>query len=298
MPLKIVWEFSQGKIGWSETYYAQFTDPGQYITLDASGNLQACPANSFFLLRQALLNTSCTIDRVRASVVNTPRQVLVADLPEATSIGQFGAGTAPGRKLEIAAENYSKLLLRFNSGFSRVRSLWLGGLPDIIIKPPNQYAPNSAWNTALLNLSRILINGSYGVVSRPTPTTNPAAVPITSFTTAPNANGASILPIVQPGAPLPASWYVVIRGVKYPKGWNGVHRATIQGTAPNQQLVIGPTRKPYVTLPAWDAFAQGSVQLMPQTAIFSTWTSYTTDRIEQRKVGRPFGQPAGRARSL
>jgi hypothetical protein len=298
MALKIVWDFQIGDIGWSETYYTNGIDPTTYITLSNNGQLQACPALTFFTLRKELLVTSASILRVRASIPGSPRFCMIAEMPANANQGQWASTYAPLSPIRVADRTYTKLLVRWSSGFTRVRSQWIGGIPSIVVATPNTYNPSALWNTALGNWASALITGGYGLIGRPTPTTNPPAVPITAFTTSPTANAVTMLPIVQPGPPNPPSWYVVIRGVKYPKGWNGVHRAQIQTVGGVPTLILGPTRKAYLSAPPWDPFAQGTVQLVPTTPLFFAFNSFTADRIEQRKVGRPFGQPLGRARSL
>jgi hypothetical protein len=287
MPLKINVTFAEAGPGWSETYYSSLGNPSDYIKYVGSGDLDpTCPAGRFRTIRKGCLTATAAVQHIRASLVGSP-QITLSHYSSAIA----GAGTytpETGRNPH-SAEVFAKLLIRMQCGQTKRRSLWLGGLPEEVVTGPQTYTPNNTWNSALGTFTDHLATTTYGIVGRLPALGPPVAQAISSFVTMPSSLGVTIQP-VPTNAPNGAYGYVVIRGLKYPRGWNGVHRAyfNLLGTS----FQIGPTRETQHTVPVWDIGSGGTVQLL--TYNLTPFTSGFPEYITHRKVGRPFGESRGR----
>lgn len=289
MALKCVFTFVEGRGGWSETYYATGTDPSSYLVINNVGVIDpTCPAFVMMLARTRILNTACYVQHCRVSVVGIPFTTLGAFFDGTIRNGAFpSVGQAANAE---PTEVFSKLLIRLLSGNTRRKSLWLGGIPEEIIAPGTGFNPTGVWNRNFRPYRDLLLSGIYQLVGRQTAATGPVAVPITAWAPTATGQGAVVSPIVAPAGP-PPFWYVIVRSLKYPHGWNGVHRAA-PNPANNTSMIIGPARRPGVTLPAWDVGGGGTVQaLVPPT---NPVTNVIQDYITHRKVGRPFDDSVGR----
>jgi len=289
MPLRVVYDFLEAGEGWSEVYWTNDTAPSDYIAIDTDGTVSSTTkAGIFIAVRTAILNTFTQILRVRVSQVGMPRVVIPAPVQPAQGTGTFiygSSGKPPG-----GAQTYAKLLMFMSSGATRRRSMWLGGIPEIIIEDPQTYKPTSRWNSALLNY-QMELRKNYGIVGRPAPTGGTPAVPILTFVVDPQvAVTATATPSVAAPVGTPTSWLVILRGIKAPRGWNGVHRA--QAGTTSGTIVIGPTRKSQVSEPAYAPNTGATIQAFAPT--FAQFDSVVPVRVSKRKTGRPFGLPAGR----
>jgi hypothetical protein len=294
VPLKIVYSLTDGEDGWSEVFYTNQTDPAQYVILNPNGSFNnAAPALVHILYRAACLAPAFQLTHVRASLVGSPQVTLSAGITAGIGGGTYFEPGKPGNPPTPGADPVLKLLVRMQCGNTRRRTLWLGGLPNTIISPTKTYAPTATWNRALGSFMSAVVLAAgtpYGIVSRPLATTPPAAAPILTFTTTTDGLAGILTPLTQP-AGNPNAWYVIIRGVKYPHGWNGVHKASVY--TPNAaEMQVGPGRRAYVTAPAWTASAGGTVQIWAPA--FTAFSNFTPERITSRKIGRPFGAPRGR----
>ncbi len=296
MPMKVILDFDADEDGWSETYWNNGTDPTAYLVVspgllaNSPWSIQPCPANALMHRRRQILAPSSRISHIRVNLVNQPRNVRVFSPASVDGIGLYpraarAQAPAPG------AEIWTKLLMHAEAGVARERNFWLGGIPEQIISPDQEYAPTAQWNTALGNFISELRDGAYGVVSRNTALLPVPATAITSFVVAASGKSATVQPLVAPVPAVP-SWYVTIRGMNAPGGWNGVHRASIDPTDPTK-MIVGPGRTTHKSLPAWVAGPSGgSIQVL--TYPFTGFDRIFPTRLAVRKVGRFFGATVGR----
>jgi hypothetical protein len=290
MPLKIVIAFKESDEGWSEVYYTAGTDPSAYISANNAGIISpTCDAALLIVARAQLLNLVSGITHIRVSAVGAPRQTAALFVNPPLGSGAFPV-IGGGQGSTEPAEIFSKLLIRMNAGTVRTKTLWLGGIPEQIIGPAQFFTPTNRWNTVFTVFRNLILQTPYVVLGRQLAVTIPAAVPITAFTTSANGQSATVTPTVAPAGP-PAQWYVIVRGIKNPRGWNGVHRAQVN-PADGTMMILGPTRKPVVTLPAWAAGSGGTVQALAYPT--NNITGVHQEYITHRKVGRPFDEPRGR----
>lgn len=288
MPLKIVFEFSQQGEGWSEVYYNSTNDPSAYLVLDdASHVVVGCPVWFLEQVRLALLTSQGFLTWIRVSLVGKPGSVRAVGIPPQDGVGLYSSAFGKPAK---PAEIFAKLLMRGEAGLTQRKSFWIGGIPEDVIQPGQTYQPNAQFDAALGLFRTLLTSGTYGIVGRQSSTTPPVATAITAFSISSNGLSAQITPLVQPpGNPL--TWYVILRSVKYPKTWGGIHRASVTVGVPST-MTLGPFRTPKVSLPAWDFTSGGTVQALAPP--FTGFDRIRADRIALRKVGRPFALPRGR----
>ena len=289
MALKIVLEFVQQTDGWTEVYVQGGSAPATYLVVAANGEIAPnCPAFLLLASRLNLLHPINKVVRLRVSVIGTPRTTKVISVSTAQ-----GTGLWPGTVRRVPgspAEVHTKVLLRATVGTLRVANIWLGGVPEQLVSAPQTFMSSGAWTTNFSILKNVIFGGNYGINGRNSAITVPVAQPITAFTPGGNANTTATLSPVPTGAPVAGYYYVTIRGIHYPRKWNGLHKATA-GVAPGT-IVIGPTRKSQVAVPTWDVGSGGTVQLY--TPVFSPFDGLSVDYLSNRRVGRPFGLLRGR----
>lgn len=290
MALRIVWSYEEAGEGWSELYGTDQSDPSAYITLTPSGNLDpACPAFKFLLARVGCLNGASYVTHVRASLVGSPGIVLGVNIRSSDGHGTYV--TNARRPTASSTEVFAKLELRILCGTTRRRTLWLGGIPESIISPPQFYSPTADWLEVLSAFRDELVIGttSYGIIGRPRKTTVPAAVTISAF--AVDASGYTATLTVPSTASFLASnsGLCIVRTVRRPRGWNGIHGVSVLDAT---HLEIGPLRLPGHTVPPFVLGDSGSVQVYAPS--YLKYTAINTGRITKRKVGAPFGRPVGR----
>jgi hypothetical protein len=285
--IKINVTYAENGPGWSETYYSSLGNPTDYIQFSSPGILDPiCPAGVFLASRLKCLSQQTYLQHIRASLVGSPQVTMSVYIPSPSGRGKYIANAAPFGE---SAEVFAKLLLRMQCGQTKRRSLWLGGIPEEIVSSPSTYAPTANWNTQLSQFLSLLTTSTYGIVGRLTAAGPPVAQVLQSFTISALSIGATIAP-APTNAPGGAYCYCVLRGIRYPRGWNGVHRGYVNLLQTSIQ--IGPFREVKVSLPPWDAFAGGTIQLL--TFPLTPFTSGFAEYITHRKVGRPFGESRGR----
>jgi hypothetical protein len=180
--------------------------------------------------------------------------------------------------------------------------MYLRGVPTAIVTAPRQYNAEPNWAGAFDKWVTELTQPSWVLNARPA---RAGDVAITGFAGLADAQSAYIqpVPVGFPAAPT----RIVIRGMKFPVGWNGSHTAISianvpagiigeGGIAAGPALFIKPARKHYVTEPAWGQTSGGAIQVF--TALNPAIRDAHVVRISEHKVGRPFGQPRGRRPSV
>jgi hypothetical protein len=300
MTLKVVLDFDVSGVtaaggvgGWSEVAWSSAGSLDGYVQLDAVNiPVVGTPLRNLIDVRLPLLSPTYAMTHIRVTDMNPANGERSIDLPQSVGTGQFGGvGVVGGVVLNLvpAAEIFAKLLLRMESGPTRRRNWWLGGIPESIVKPPTIYNPNPQWNQKLAAFSNLILTGGYGINGRPLRT---AATPILTFVPDSfDATTAGLTP-VPAGFPLTgAAGYVVLRGIKKPRGWNGIHPAYVDPSAPTV-LRVGPTRRSMVTEPAFAPSARATVQYL--VPVFVATDRVRPVRIDRRKIGRPFGESPGR----
>jgi hypothetical protein len=290
MTVKIVAIFESPLGGWSEVYYNSAVNPDAWMTPGTNPLVSSDPFGVWTRARLGLLSSQCFLSYVRVSLTPGFRLDRTYEFFPAQGRGSYkrlsvGGGIIVASRSSV--ETYTSLLLKCEAGFNASKRLYLGGIPEDVVVPPQIYSPTPEFTSAYVNFQAVIQNGSYQIASRPPAV---AAQPIASFVVSASGRSATITPgigVFAGNGYLP----VVIRGVKYPRGWNGVHQA-FKPSASVAQFVIGPTRKPQVSLPPWDINAGGSFQIF--YPLLQTIDRVTTERLVERKRGRFFGEPVGR----
>ncbi len=284
MTVKCVISFKQGATGWTETYYHSAAGIPQFIGPLANRWADGTPVGTLMSERRACLSRQCSIEHVRVTDLVTFETLPYTPVIPAVGMlyARLANQTSPGD-----AEVWSSLMVNLYSGTKRPRRLYLGGIPENIVTQPQFYRPDSLWQGVFANFAAVLTGGNYGWLSRPK--TVPNETTLIAFTVNPDGRTALVTPRLQPNGN-PTQWYVLIRGLSAPRGWNGVHRA-IQTDAPNVML-IGPARRAGVSLPVFTANPKQTVSLFapPFTAI----DAVAAVKIVNKKRGRPFGLLRGR----
>lgn len=131
MPVKYVFFFRNNEQGWSESFYrSAFFDAGGQVILD-----------NYIQRRLNLLSTNCSLISVRASDVNTARDVTIKEIPTAGMPGTWVYGSADPTAPNSVA---SAILLRLTDGAQHYRNFNMLGIPDHVISdnvvPPAEEA--------------------------------------------------------------------------------------------------------------------------------------------------------------
>lgn len=286
MAIKVTLFFKERGQGWSENYYSNAGSVQDVIGTPTGQLGFATIAGRLIALRVALLNSQASIIYVRASTLVNPRVSLGSYTDELSSTGTFQEIAAP--TLAPPAEIDTCLVVRLVAVDFKQGRLFLGGLPETIITPPQTYSPTAAWNAAFANFAAELENNQWLLVGRPPIT---GAIPLSSFDTAASAyaavagTGVTVL-----GANLQGE--VILRGIKGPRGWNGIHLGR-QAAANSLTTDIGPTRRAMVTLPPW-TFLTGGGTIQAWAPTDHTINRVVPEYIGDHKRGRFFGQARGR----
>jgi hypothetical protein len=117
----------------------------------------------------------------------------------------------------------------------------------------------------------------------------PAAIQIQTFVVDPFGYFATIGFLPPSPFTQTAPFYAVVRGVRYPRGWTGVHSCVVVDPT---HVRIGPLRLPGRNLPPFQVGDRGTIQTLTPT--FVAISSVSPDYITHRKQGRPFGSSRGR----
>lgn len=287
MACKVQLFFVLGTDGWSETYYNSSTDPQALLAhLQTDARFASNPPD-IISARLGMLIESAYLAGIRVSLDSGSRQTFSVEYA-ANSI----TGTYPGS----AAELWSSLLVRFQTTGLAIhrKNLFLGGIPETIIKPDHGFdSSNSKFNGYFTQFQIAIKNLGWQVKSRPG-TVGPTTLPITAFVPSSDGRSATIAPVV-PTATVGVPFFLLIRGMKYPRGWNGTHTALVyQITAVPLVLgmKVGPDKKAGVSLPPWDQNSAGT--LTPFVPIYTNISLISAIKIVERKRGRPFDQLRGR----
>jgi hypothetical protein len=290
MPCQVTWDFEEAGQGWAETYQISSDDPGSYIQLGPTGALLAtCPAGLFLAARRNLLNNASSILHVRASKIRSAGVTLSAGIDALAGAGRYGTFAPAGEG--GSTETFAKLLIRIQCTTVRRRTLWLGGIPEGIITAPQTYTPTDFWNTTLATFKGTLVGGgtTYGIAGRPARSSNPQAKQILTLVTDAGGYYATLGVLSTADYDAVNGGYAIIRGVRYPRGWNGIHLYQVIDAT---HLQIGPLRLPGHTVPTFRVGDRGTVQ--PNILAFSQYSNLIAERVTRRKIGLPFGVTRGR----
>lgn len=284
--LKMTMFFESFGQGWTETYYYNASDP--YIAIaglrdptDANGIL-----NTWWNDRVTILDSQAALTNIRIAVDGNTRSSI-----EFIINSNFGTG-----KYDLVGESnlWSVLLARLYSGGPTVynKAIYLGGIPVDQYKAPETFSPTAGYLGTLNKFLGDMINNGFQIKSRPRSGAG-GTMTLTAFTPDAAALNVTVVPNVL-GDAANLNGFVILRGVKTPRGWNGVHKAyTVPDPAnPGHFLMkIGPARKPGITVPAWNALTAGTVQ--PFNAVYSIVNLFSKERMVEHKRGRFFGQLRG-----
>lgn len=298
MPLKIVVEFQDAAQGGTETYYSSQSDPVAFTNAILNVGGAGGVPYQWLQARRSFLHNAVRIIGVRAGLDTGARYALTANLTPAQGQGlwSIGQGVSYGGVLE----DWTSLLCNLYSTTAGVqkKAIYFYGVPNTQISPPQTFAPSAVYLQTLQAFFSLLTNSIWQTKSRPPGAVSPIS-PIGNFTVSASGRNAAIIP-VNPIFTVGANGLVIVRGLKYPRGWNGIHQGLIvAGIAGAPTFcVIGPTRYPQVSIPAWDQNAKGTVQQATALGVsdfqYSTITLCEAVRMVERKRGRPLGVFHGR----
>jgi hypothetical protein len=337
--LQVVMQFQILGSAWSETHYYNADDAA--VLINNSGQ-PTPPLQALVSARQALLpyqpltvglglNADPTqaqlrqiqannlainprLLRVRVSVSDPGnfRRVRVWTLQPAQQYGTYPGQTRATNVGAVSAETWTRLELACQLVSNNNGHIFLGGVPEDCVLPPDLFAPTGAFSEALTNYATVLTSTPYltrlrpysgqfaGLVANATP-----PQPITQFSVAPNGTFAFCQsPLVPPATvpPTPPGGFqqvtVVIRA-RHPSQWNGVHRALYQVANPaavppiQANYAVGPSRGP---LGDWAGEIAGSPlgTIQVQAPQFVAYIAIVPERLDHRPPGPPFARPHGR----
>lgn len=281
MPLKVTWFFEGAGEGWTEVYYTSQANIADYLGATDQVSGTGTEAAKFANRRSEILGTAYTVRRVRVNDLATPGAFRVGEVLNPDDYKRFSAEAS-------SAEVFASLLINMEAGPTHRRRLYLGGIPEAVVQQPGNYVPPPTFVNAFKRFADYMTGGIYTTRSRPR--IDPAStLQITAFDVQPDARTSFMSPRTIPLGD-PASWYVLIRGLRNPRGWNGVHRAIKGPTA--DTMLIGPTRK---TLPSTPVFIPDPAATVAVFAVtYNVIDRVTPIRVISRRRGRPFGLPRGR----
>jgi hypothetical protein len=253
--LKAVWFFSGPEGGWTETNYWNGNDPVSFVLPTTLGFPANAPALNYLLTRITLLHANYYLAGLRASVLGDKRNSFETDIPAGIGRGLWKYGGA--------AEVWTSLLVKFSHTGPPTRSyrMYLGGIPEQIVSPAELFNPTDQWNKPFGAWSSAIKDGGMQLALRPT-NAQAAIAPMTAF----NVSGDGLTVTISPvpaGFPAPGPAPVIVRGLKIPHGWNGVHTGNVVGG----NLIIGPVKRPGVSVPAWTAANAGTIQWFNQQSL-------------------------------
>jgi len=273
MAVKYILKLSYAGQGWSEEFYRNTYVPNDSLSL----------LSAYIIARQALLATQCTIISLRASDVNTARDVRIFPTP----VGGFPGSWAylpVGATTPLATAPHqvdSALALRLSDGLNHFRNFGLLGLPDHVVADsivvPAEEAMLNSRITAWLATVQAL-GFSMRIQLAPT-----VSGPIATFGT--QTLESQLVKIVTPAA-LPANGtHVQIKTCKPFSSLNRIWKVAESGAG--QFSLVGSSK--------WRVFnpvESGTWQIPVYD--YALISQYTISRVSTRKTGIPFGQQRGR----
>ena len=306
--LKVVFFFSSKADGWSETYWNTGVDPHtliQDVPLILPQNPVVGTLTDLIVQRLKMSSPQSFLSHCRVSLEGTPFNFATYDGAEDRTFGTYvpPAGVHPAPEMELWSDALVAMDGVAAGGFQLHRRMWLRGMPEAILVPPQQFVVEPLWDAAFKSWVNCLTHGAWVCRGRPD---RGAAVQITGFAHLADAQSAYLQP-VPVGVPAVAT-QIIIRGTKYPVGWNGFHTAISVAAVPvgvvgdgnivaGPALLIKPGRRHFVTNPEWGPQSGGTIQVMSgATERSQNIGAAHVVRITSHKVGRPFGLPVGRRR--
>jgi len=283
MTLKATMFFELEGYGWSEVHYVNSSDLSSFIPQDNDWVGGISPASVLFTARRTCLVDAARIVHMRVSNLDLPGVFVGHDYE-----GDISFGDLEAKAQQQEAETFESLLVTLSSAAIARRKLYVGGLPDYVVGHSQIYQPTAIFKDKIKLYLNFVSKAPFCVRGRPRP--GPLNVKqILTFDVDGEGKHATMTPLVRPAGE-PASWYVIIRGVSNPRGWNGVHLAGLSTVAGS--MVIGPAKKTGVSVPLYVPSPKSTVALM--VPFNNNLDRYDTNRIVSRKRGRPFGKSRGR----
>lgn len=254
--------------GWSEHWsWTGTTDPNLLVVL----------FNTFTDKRVNLLTNDCQVIRIR----------LESDFKRDPMIFALQSyANNRGRQPEKVNNLANAVLLRSEApgiGYNRV---FLRGVPDSMVVA-NQFIPDASWQTAF-NSFRTFVrdSGNFDVDAS---VDNPQTpIPVASVSM---SNPRGIRLVANVGMPIPASGQVRIKGASV-VGYNGIKNIVRPPTATEPEVTLLGGARPQQDNPTSDM-----VTVTPIEVRAGAMTQLFIEGFTQRRVGRFFGQQAGRART-
>lgn len=256
--------------GWSEKVFTSaFPDTATLVSW----------ANDYANFRMALSTTDVTMTRARiaSTLKRNPYVVLLGG-----GRGIDGTLPPPSENSDIA------ILTRLTSANFLYNRIFVRGVPDNVVDQET-FQNDATWNSRFNAWGGFLFSSGFALV-KTGQGHDPTRFPITSA--GPNSpKGITI--IVPPTVVFTQGQQIRIGGSPIP-GYNGLRVITggpIATPSGNKWLLSGAN--PISTPPA-------SVNLYYTTTVVNTYAvnQVTVEGVSERKVGRPFGLAAGRARTL
>lgn len=288
MATKITVFFGQDTYGWTETYYLRSTGVSDALNSIDPKTAPVGSLGELLLIRLNCLSISARMIRVRASDTQASQTEDALDLENLPFDGRYTA-------VAKAAEEPISLLVRMSGVSTNAkvvhRNLYMAGLPEDIITGGVRYTPSAAWIGAIEAFKAVLKSSNWTWPTRPD---RKDAIPIGQFLISLDGRTVSVSPPLL-GNVVPASGRVIIRGMSFPRGWNGTHTAHNIIDPVNPAVVdmyIGPGKHARPSLPAWIPFYGGTIQLVSE--ILVNINRVNDERLVSHKRGRPFGEPVGR----
>jgi hypothetical protein len=308
MSCKVSIFFSAIGDGWTETYWNSAVDPHtvtQGVTFPLAGLQIPGSLGNLLKTRLALSALSVWIAHIRVSLVGAPFNFSTIDGSNGTSNGTYiipGGGGIPAATEDLFVDALVEEDGVPAMGLQQHRHQYLRGMPVTIVTPPQSFNAEPTWTGAFSSWVNELTQPVWLLNSRPA---RSGDTQITGFQGLDDAQSAYLQPVPAGFPAVPSK--IVLRGMKFPAGWNGTHTVIAQAALPaglvgqgglvaGTALLIQPGRKHYPTEPSWGPNAHGSFQLF--TAVAPNIRAAHVVRLSEHKVGRPFGLPVGRRRSV
>lgn len=268
--------------GWTETLYRNNPfGPGDEIL-----------HQNYITRRLEALATTAYLTNVRASNVDTKRDIIITQLPLPGRGGAWGATAAPGSgetagQATETEDTFTALLLRLSDGGSNFRSFPMLGIPDQIFQG-NGIVPaeQAGVNLRLNNWMSAMNQASFGMKAQGVPS---ATGRISDFPAKTVDNQLVCLGLK--GVIPAVGSHVILNGVK---PFNNLNRTwRVSETAPagagsDGYIFLAGSSKLNTYLPV-----EGGTYKVPTYGVVLL-TQYTISRLTSRKTGVPFATVRGR----